>query len=64
MKIGAMLAAAGVLALTATPVVAQSLAKLRPFLVAADWRPTLLGDRVDLSAWVKPKVEQLELFGA
>lgn len=42
----------------------QSLAKLRPFLVAADWRPTLLADRADLSAWVKPKVEQLELFGA
>lgn len=42
----------------------QSLAKLRPFLVAADWRPTLLADRVDLSAWVKPKAEQLELFGA
>jgi len=42
----------------------QSLAKLRPFLVAADWRPTLLADRADLSAWVKPEAEQLELFGA
>lgn len=42
----------------------QSLAKLRPFLIATDWRPTLLSDRADLSAWVKPKAEQLELFGA
>ncbi|MDZ7895944.1 MAG: putative DNA modification/repair radical SAM protein [Sphingobium sp.] len=42
----------------------QSLAKLRPFLVAADWRPTLLSDRADLSPWVKPKAEQLELFEA
>lgn len=41
------------------------LVKLRPFLVAADWRPTLLTDRVDLKALVAPrKAEQLELFAA
>jgi predicted DNA-binding helix-hairpin-helix protein len=40
-------------------------AKLRPFLVAADWRPTLLTDRADLKALVAPrKAEQLELFAA
>jgi len=40
-------------------------AKLRPFLVAADWRPTLLADRADLKALVAPaKAEQLELFAA
>ena len=41
-----------------------SIAKLRPFLVAADWRPTLLTDRADLKALVAPKAEQLELFAA
>ena len=42
-----------------------SVAKLRPFLVAADWRPTLLTDRADLRALVAPKREtQLELFAA
>jgi len=43
-----------------------SIAKLRPFLVAADWRPTLLTDRQDLRALVAPpaKSEQLELFAA
>jgi len=39
--------------------------KLRPFLVAADWRPTLLTDRADLRSLVAPpKAEQLELFAA
>jgi putative DNA modification/repair radical SAM protein len=43
----------------------QSVAKVRPFLIAADWRPTVLADRLDLSIWVKPKpAEQLELFAA
>ncbi len=43
----------------------QSVAKVRPFLIAADWRPTTLADRLDLSAFVKPKAaEQLELFAA
>ncbi|MEE4205620.1 MAG: putative DNA modification/repair radical SAM protein [Erythrobacter sp.] len=40
----------------------QSIAKVRPFLVAADWRPTRLTDRIDLRAMLAPKSEQLELF--
>ncbi|HVH37438.1 MAG TPA: putative DNA modification/repair radical SAM protein [Sphingomicrobium sp.] len=40
----------------------QSIAKVRPFIVAADWRPTLLTDRNDLRALVAPKRQQLELF--
>lgn len=42
----------------------QSIAKVRPFIVAADWRPTLLTDRVDLRLRVAPPAEQLELFAA
>jgi len=41
-----------------------SIAKVRPFIVAADWRPTALTDRADLRLLVAPKVEQLELFAA
>ncbi len=43
-----------------------SVAKLRPFLVAADWRPVLLTDRDDLRELIAPqsKTEQLELFAA
>jgi putative DNA modification/repair radical SAM protein len=41
-----------------------SVAKIRPFLIAEDWRPTLLTDRADLKQWLKPKTEQLELFAA
>lgn len=42
-----------------------SLAKVRPFIVTADWRPTLLVDRADLrSRLAPPKAQQLELFGA
>ena len=41
-----------------------SIAKVRPFIVALDWRPTLLTDRADLRALVAPKTEQLELFAA
>ena len=41
-----------------------SVAKVRPFIVTADWRPTLLTDRADLRAQLAPKVEQLELFAA
>lgn len=44
--------------------VTASLAKVRPFIVAADWRPVLLADKADLSAWVKPQARQLELFPA
>ena len=41
-----------------------SIAKVRPFIVTIDWRPTLLTDRVDLRRIVAPKSEQLELFAA
>jgi putative DNA modification/repair radical SAM protein len=41
-----------------------SVAKVRPFIVAADWRPTLLTDRADLPTLLKPKQQQLELFAA
>jgi predicted DNA-binding helix-hairpin-helix protein len=43
-----------------------SIAKLRPFLIAADWRPVLLTDRADLRELVAPqgKAQQLELFAA
>ncbi|MEE4287844.1 MAG: putative DNA modification/repair radical SAM protein [Erythrobacter sp.] len=40
----------------------QSIAKVRPFLVTLDWRPTMLTDRADLRAMLAPKQEQLELF--
>ena len=40
-----------------------SVAKLRPFIVTEDWRPTFLTDRADLKPLVAPKREQLELFG-
>lgn len=39
-----------------------SIKKLRPFLVAADWRPVGLIDRADLRARVAPPARQLELF--
>ena len=41
-----------------------SIAKVRPFIVTADWRPTLLTDRADLRTLVAPKAKQLELFAA
>jgi putative DNA modification/repair radical SAM protein len=41
-----------------------SIAKVRPFVTAADWRPTLLTDRADLRSLVAPRAEQLELFAA
>jgi predicted DNA-binding helix-hairpin-helix protein len=40
----------------------SSIAKVRPFIVAQGWSPAVLSDRADISAWVKPKREQLELF--
>lgn len=40
-----------------------SLAKVRPFIVAADWRPVALADRLDLKPLVTPAPAQLELFG-
>ena len=39
-----------------------SIVKLRPFLIAADWRPVQLADRVDLSAQLRRPAAQLELF--
>jgi len=41
-----------------------SVAKVRPFLIAEDWRPTLLTDRADLARRLKPTEKQLELFAA
>ena len=41
-----------------------SIAKVRPFIVAEDWRPVALTDRADLKALIAPKREQLELFAA
>ena len=41
-----------------------SIAKVRPFIVAADWLPTLLTDRADLRHLLAPKSEQLELFAS
>jgi predicted DNA-binding helix-hairpin-helix protein len=37
---------------------------VRPFITAADWTPTLLSDRSDLSSLIAPKRQQLELFAA
>ncbi|MDR6147712.1 putative DNA modification/repair radical SAM protein [Sphingomonas sp. SORGH_AS870] len=39
-----------------------SIAKLRPFLIAEDWRPVALAERADLKPLVKPRGKQLELF--
>ncbi|MDQ4086967.1 MAG: putative DNA modification/repair radical SAM protein, partial [Pseudomonadota bacterium] len=39
-----------------------SIAKVRPFLIAADWRPTLIADRIDLEGLLRPRTKQLELF--
>jgi putative DNA modification/repair radical SAM protein len=39
-----------------------SIAKVRPFICAEGWRPTLLTDRSDLAAWLKPAEKQMELF--
>ena len=41
-----------------------SVAKLRPFIVTDDWRPTALIDRAELKPLVAPKKQQLELFAA
>jgi putative DNA modification/repair radical SAM protein len=39
-----------------------SIAKLRPFLIAEDWRPVALADRAELRPLVAPKRQQFELF--
>jgi putative DNA modification/repair radical SAM protein len=41
-----------------------SVAKVRPFIVTADWRPVALADRADIRPLVAPPVEQFELFAA
>ena len=41
-----------------------SVAKIRPFIVAEDWRPVVLADTLDLKPMVAPKKQQLELFAA
>jgi putative DNA modification/repair radical SAM protein len=41
-----------------------SIAKIRPFIIAEDWRPIVLSDTADLKPLVKPKRQQLELFAA
>ena len=41
-----------------------SIAKIRPFLIAEDWRPVALAEKADLRTLVAPKREQLELFAA
>ncbi|PAX07410.1 putative DNA modification/repair radical SAM protein [Sphingomonas lenta] len=40
----------------------NSVAKVRPFIVTEDWRPTLIADRAELKPLVAPKTKQLELF--
>ena len=39
-----------------------SIAKVRPFIVAEDWRPVMLADRAELRPVVAPNAKQLELF--
>jgi len=39
-----------------------SIAKVRPFITTADWRPTTLIDRDNLRSLIVPKERQLELF--
>ena len=41
-----------------------SISKVRPFIVTADWRPTMIIDRADLKALVVPRAKQLDLFAA
>jgi putative DNA modification/repair radical SAM protein len=41
-----------------------SVAKVRPFLIADDWRSVRLTDRADLESLLTPRSEQLELFAA
>jgi putative DNA modification/repair radical SAM protein len=41
-----------------------SAARLRPFIITADWTPTALLDRADLKTRVAPPAKQMELFAA
>jgi putative DNA modification/repair radical SAM protein len=40
----------------------SSIARVRPFLIAADWSPARLIDKVDLPRLLRPEAKQLELF--
>jgi putative DNA modification/repair radical SAM protein len=40
----------------------RSIVKVRPFLIAEDWRPLLLSDQADLRGLFAPPRQQLELF--
>jgi len=42
--------------------VTRGLERVRPFLIAADWRPGALTDRADLRARLAPAPQQLSLF--
>ena len=41
-----------------------SLAKVRPFLIAEDWRPVAIAERADLKPLVTAPSQQMELFAA
>jgi putative DNA modification/repair radical SAM protein len=41
-----------------------SVAKVRPFLIAEDWRPVALSDAVEVVPRATPKAAQMELFAA
>ena len=40
----------------------RSITKVRPFIVASDWRPISLIDKADLQQHLRPRIDQLELF--
>ncbi len=39
-----------------------SVAKLRPFIIAEDWRPVTLADKAELRPIIAPKPKQMEMF--
>ncbi|TCP93630.1 putative DNA modification/repair radical SAM protein [Sphingomonas sp. PP-CE-1A-559] len=39
-----------------------SVAKLRPFIIAEDWRPVALADKAELRPIIAPKPKQMEMF--
>ena len=41
-----------------------SVDRVRAFLTADGWRPTMLADRLDLRPTLRPPVKQLDLFAA
>jgi predicted DNA-binding helix-hairpin-helix protein len=41
-----------------------SIAKIRPFLIAADWTPARIDGVADLKTLLAPRAEQMELFAA